>query len=124
MASESQVAIRTGHTPSALRWSLIAGFVAFGLDIAVSYPLRGHACSADAMYQLHIVSIICFLIALSGSFTGWSLMRRLPHDKKEEGPHPYDRAHFQALLGVGFSLAFALAIVANAVPRWILNPCH
>jgi hypothetical protein len=114
--------IETGHTPPSLRWSLAAGFLAFGLNVGVSYVIQHHACG-QAPVEMHVVSGICFLIALSGFVVGYIQHRRLPHQSNEEGPAPHDRAHFQSLLGLSFSLAFALAILAEAVPRWILTVC-
>ena len=124
MVTDSKLTIVAGHTPGALRWSLVAGFLAFAIDLGVSYPLRGHACSAAATYQLHLVTILCFAIALSGFLSGWSAIRRLPHDRDEQGPEPHNRAYFQALLGIILSLGFSLVVLANAIPRWMLDPCH
>jgi hypothetical protein len=114
--------IATGHTPFSLCWSLAAGFVGFGLDLGTSYVLQHHACAADPM-EMHVVTGICLVIALSGFALGWVQHRRLPHQSNEEGPKPHDRAHFQALLGMSLSLAFAVAILAEGVPRWILSAC-
>ena len=110
-------------TPVRLRWSLAAGFTAFGLDLAVSYVLRQHVCSSAEKFELHLVTFVSLAIALLGFALGWVSFHNLPHDAEEEGGEPHDRAHFEALLGMGFSLAFALAILALAVPRWILTVC-
>jgi len=116
-------AIHSGVTPSRLRWSLAAGFTAFGLDLGVSYVLRQHVCTSSQKFELHLVTLICLAMALLGSALGWTGFHNLPHDSEEEGGEPHDRVHFEALLGMGFSLAFALAIIALAVPRWILTVC-
>ncbi|HEY1464817.1 MAG TPA: hypothetical protein VGF44_15480 [Terriglobales bacterium] len=122
MAQTSQT-IRKGETPIQLWWSLIAGFVAFGGDLGISYVLQQHACSSADFYLLHVVTWIAFVTAISGFVMGWRIFRMLPESVTERGRESHDRAHFQALLGMGFSLFFALAIVANGVPRWILDPC-
>jgi hypothetical protein len=114
--------IASGHTPFSLRWSLAAGFVGFGLDLSASYVLQHHACAANPT-EMHVVTWISLVIALSGFALGWVQHRRLPHQSNEEGPKPHDRAHFQALLGMSLSLAFAVAILAIGVPRWILSAC-
>ena len=115
--------IEKGKTPFALWWSLAAGFAAWGTDLGLSYILEQHSCSTGHHYVLHVISIVCFLLALSGFFVGFSELRALPHHAKEEGGSRFDRAHFQALLGVAFSLSFAVVIIAGSVPRWILSPC-
>jgi hypothetical protein len=113
-----------GQTPAALWWSLVAGFIAWGCDLGFSYALDQHACSTGHTYVMHVISIVCFLIALSGFALGWMEFRRVPPEADDEGERPLDRAHFQVLLGMGFSLAFAVVVIAGAVPRWILSPCH
>jgi hypothetical protein len=122
--TDSEYKIEKGQTPSALSWSLVAGFIAWGLDLSVSYTLRDHACSIQARYLLHAVTFACLPIALSGAIFSWHVFRRLPADKTEEGGNPHDRAHFQALLGIGFSLGFAAVVAAAAIPRWILPLCN
>ena len=124
LANGDDRAIPHGKTPTRLRWSLAAGFIAFGLDLGVSYTLRQHACTASQRFELHLVSLCCIVLTLSGFALGWIDFHNLPHDSEEEGGEPHDRAHFEALLGMGFSLAFALVIIALAVPRWLLTVCE
>jgi hypothetical protein len=116
--------IKNGVTPTRLRWSLAAGFTAFGLDLGVSYVLRQHVCTSSQKFELHLVTFVCLAMALLGFVLGWFDFYTLPHDSEEEGGEPHDRAHFEALLGMGFSLGFALGIIALAVPRWILTVCE
>jgi hypothetical protein len=115
--------IRSGKTPWGIWWSLIAGFLAWGLDLGLSYILEQHSCSTGHHYVLHLISIVCFAIALSGGAFGLLEFRQFPKDTAEEGGSHFDRAHFQALMGIGFSAAFAVLIIAGSVPRWILSPC-
>jgi hypothetical protein len=64
-------------------------------------------------------------VALSGFLTGVADFKQLPRNQvAEEGGRPLDRAYFQSILGMVFSLSFALVIIAGAVPRWILSPCE
>jgi hypothetical protein len=123
MASSEQT-IQAGRTPWGLWWSLVAGFVAWGFDLGLSYTLEKHSCSTGHPYVLHGISIACFVVALSGFIAGLVEFRRFPGTTSEEGGSRFDRAHFQALLGMAFSLSFALVVIAGSVPRWILSPCE
>jgi hypothetical protein len=116
--------IQAGRTPPGLWWSLIAGFVAWGLDLGLSYMLEQHSCSTGHHYVLHVISVVCFAMALTGFGTGLLEFRRVPGNASDEGGTHFDRAHFQALLGMAFSLCFAIVIIAGSVPRWILSPCE
>lgn len=114
----------TGKTPWGIWWSLAAGFVAWGIDLGLSYMLEQHSCSTGHFYVLHTISFVSFALAISGFAAGFIEKRRFPHDSKEEGGSSLDRAHFQALIGMIFSLSFAVVIIAGAIPRWILSPCQ
>jgi hypothetical protein len=121
--TDGQQEVQHGKTPWMLWWSLVAGFAAWGTDLALSYMLEQHSCSTGHHYVLHVISALCFAIAISGVFAGFLSMRTLPENVSEEGGKPFDRAHFQALLGMAFSFSFAIVVIAGSVPRWILSPC-
>jgi hypothetical protein len=110
-------------TPRPIFWSLSAGFLAASLNEAFSYGLVQPTCAHGHQIVMHMITFACFAIALSGFVVGWIEFRALPEDTSEEGGTWRDRAHFQALLGMAFSLAFAVVIAALAVPQWLLDPC-
>lgn len=112
-----------GHAPGLLWWCMMAGPVAWAADLGFSYVLAQHACSTGHHYVLHLISFVCFVIALTGAAAGISEHKKLPEEVTEKGPRPFDRAYFQFLFGMVFSFAFAVVIIAGAVPRWILSPC-
>jgi hypothetical protein len=116
--------IKAGKTTWGLGWSLGAGFLAFGTDLGLSYLLEQHSCSTGHHYVLQIISMVCFVLAMTGFGTGLSDFKRFPRSSKQEGGSSFDRGYFQALLGMALSLSFALAIIAISVPRWILSPCE
>src|SRR5256885_16984057 len=118
MARSEQI-IQGGRTPVGLWWSLIAGFVAWGADLGLSYMLEQHSCSTGHYYVLHTISFVCFVIAMSGFATGFIEKNRFPHDSKEEGGSSLDRAHFQALIGMIFRLSFSGIIIAGSHARCI-----
>ena|SRR5437868_8894240 len=121
---DSQQIVHAGRTPLGLWWSLVAGFLAWGIDISLSYALEQHSCSTGHHYVLHVIDFICLVIALSGLLTGLAEFRKFPGETSEEGGTPLDRAHFQALLGMIFSISFAVVVIAGSIPRWILSPCE
>jgi len=116
--------IAVGKTSWGIRWGLAAGFLAWGIDLGLSYILVQHSCSTGHHYVLHAITFVCALLALSGFVAGFAILRRFPTDTTEEGGSRFDRAYFQLLLAIAFSLSFTLVVVAAAVPRWILGPCQ
>src|SRR5438105_6065487 len=98
--------VRAGKTPWVLWWSLVAGFFAWTVDLGLSYVLEQHSCFTGHYYVLHVIPIVSLVIALSGFASGLTEFSRIPNNTSEEGGTPFDRAHFQALLGMAFSLWF------------------
>ena len=101
-----------------------AGPLAWACDLGFSYVLEQHTCSTGHHYVLHVITVVCALIALTGFAAGIAAYKRIPEDASEEGVRPMDRTHFQVLFGMVFSLGFTMAVIAAAVPRWILHPCQ
>jgi hypothetical protein len=101
---------------------VVLGPLAFGADLLLSYMLVPHSCSTGHFYVLHAISIVCFLIVLGGAWMSW-LQYQNAREGNDDGGSPLDRSHFLGLLGTVTSLFFAVVIIANAVPRFILSPC-
>ena len=119
----AQHIVDTPRLEFAVWWGLAAGPLAWGLDLGSSYAVAPHACSTGHYYVLHVITWICFLIALSGFVIALMSHRRLPRPASAEGHLPRDRAFFLSLLGITMSLGFSVVIIAETVPRWILDPC-
>jgi hypothetical protein len=122
--AEFEKTVRPREAPALIWWTMFAGPFAWACDLGFSYALEQHTCSTGHHYVLHVITVVCALIALNGFAAGWTAYRVLPEDASEEGDRPLDRTHFQVLFGIVFSLAFTVVILAEAVPRWILNPCQ
>ena len=122
MATVEQT-VKRGAAPAFVWWTMFAGPLAWGFDLAFSYVATQHSCSTGHYYLLHVITVVCALIALTGLGAGLRGYAGLPRDASDEGGRPPDRTHFQILFGIIFSLAFTVVIIAGAVPRWILSPC-
>lgn len=121
--AEVEKTVDRGRAPATLWWAMCAGPVAWAADLGFSYVLAQHSCSTGHHYVLHLITVLCFLLALTGTLSAYSEHSKLPREVSEEGARPLDRAYFQILFGAVFSVAFAVVIIAGAVPRWILGPC-
>ena len=104
-------------------WGLIAGPLAWGLNEGASYAITQHACSTGHFYLLRIIGAISVIMAMSGFLLAFAIHRRLPHNPETEEQLPRDRAYFMAFVGMAMSLAFALIVIAQALPQVVLSPC-
>jgi hypothetical protein len=120
---ELQETVRRGEAPGLVWWAMCAGPLAWAADLGFSYVLTQHSCSTGHHYVLHVITIVCALIAVSGFVAGWSAYSTIPGEATKDGERPLDRTYFQVLFGIVFSLSFTVVIIAGAVPRWILSPC-
>lgn len=123
MADSTNLTVDHGETPISLRVSLFCGFVAMGFQLSLNYVLRGHACHTQSLFMLHTVNICAIMLAVVGLLLASYVLHNLPTEKNEEGGEPHDRAHFQALLAVGFNIGFGVAVLALSVPVWLVQPC-
>jgi hypothetical protein len=122
--AELENTVRNGQAPALVWWTMFGGPLAWACDLGFSYALEQHTCSTGHHYILHVITVVCALIALSAFAAGWIAYNAIPHEASDEGARPMDRTHFQVLFGMVFGIAFTVVIVAEAVPRWILHPCQ
>jgi hypothetical protein len=119
---EASVEEVKGRGAAALWTGILVPPVTFGTDLLLSYALVQHACSTGHFYVMHAITVVAVLIALSAGFLSWREYTRIP-EADDEGGSPFDRAHFMAIYGMASALGFTLAMIAIAVPRFILSPC-
>jgi hypothetical protein len=114
---------KTARSPIVQLVSLWIGPLAAAADLMLSYSLVQHACSTGHHYVLHAITIVCFLIALSGAPLAWKEYQTV-RNSDDEGGSAINRTYFLAVMGMASSIGFAVVIVALAVPRFILSPCQ
>jgi hypothetical protein len=68
--------------------------VAWAFDLGFSYAVTPHACSTGHFYVLHIISLICFVVALTGFVLAFGTQRKMPERADKQGHAPRDRAFF------------------------------
>jgi len=114
--------LRSSRAQTAQVTGLLIGPLAFGADLLLSYMLVEHSCSTGHFYVMHVISVVCFLIVLGGAWMSWQQYQRA-RGGSNDGGSPLDRSNFLGLLGTLSSLFFAVVIIANALPRFVLSPC-
>jgi hypothetical protein len=109
-------------------WSLWIGLLlaptAFLINLEVAYALVPAACSSRNQLPVHLVHLTCLLLAVIGLLTAWRSWNvagaTWPGDRGE----PLARSRFMAGLGLLSSVLFALIIVAQWIPSFVLDPCQ
>jgi hypothetical protein len=116
------VADRRWLSPLALWAGILAGPVAWAFDLETSYALVHWTCATQQPHLLHVITLLSLLVTAGGvaiSWMSWQQARTASADRDEIG-----RARFMAVLGLSAGALFTLAILASAIPRWMLDACQ
>ena len=119
-------------TPADLRWltplplwtGILAGPVAWALDLGISYAIVKWTCAAGTSRPFQAITLAALAMVAGGAAVSWTALRHTQHDRPEDGGRPRQRARFMALVGLASSALFALTIAAAAIPWWVLDACH
>lgn len=113
-------------SPSAtgLLWAgIFAGPFAWAVDLTASYAIVQWVCGSQYRIVLHLITLAAIVVTAGGALAAWTALQLVPDHANLEGPKPFDRGRFMAWLGLSMSAMFALTIIANDLPRFVLDPC-
>ena len=123
MSEPLEVQFREGRRVTQLWAGILLGPIAWAVDFVLSYAVTHHECSTGAMHWLRVSSALAVLVSLWAAYLGWDSKRRLPEDVSLHGGTVLSRSRAMAIAGIGMGLWFAMIIIAEAVPRFMLSPC-
>ncbi len=119
MESETSKDIRVRPSSFALWCGILAGPIAWAINLQLRYALVPWACSNGSRWTLTVISIPLLILSLVGGFLSWQGW--VLGDDETLVPK---RVRFMALGGLMLSAVFALAIVASVIPDFFLSPCN
>jgi hypothetical protein len=108
----------------ALWIGLLVPPVAFLLNLELAYALVPAACSSKTGLIVHLVHLACLLLDLSGGFVAWRVWRSAGAEWPGDAGGKSARSRFMAGSGVIGSALFALVIIAQWIPSFVLSPCQ
>ena len=108
----------------ALWIGLLLAPAAFLLNLELAYAVVPKACSSASQLPMHLVHLICFALALLGVVTAWRMWRAGGEIWPGGAGGRVARSRFMAGVGLLTSLLFALVIVAQWIPSFVLGPCQ
>ena len=108
----------------ALWTGLLLAPIAFLLNLEAAYALVPAACSARTQLLVHGVHLVCLLLAILGGVTAWGRWNAGGRTWPGDAGDPMSRSRFMAGLGLLVSAMFALVIVAQWIPSFVLSPCQ
>jgi hypothetical protein len=111
-------------SPLPLWTGILAGPVAWALDLSISYALVKWTCASQRQTVLQATTSVALVVVAGGAVLSFIALQRTAGDTPTDGGEPRQRARFMAILGLATCALFALAIVAGAIPRWVLDACQ
>jgi hypothetical protein len=107
-------------------WSgVFAGPIAWLIQFQTRYSLVPWVCATQHRFVLHLVALVFLAVALAGGVLSWGNWvrsgKQWPSDTEDESA---GRKQFLALLGIMMSGIFALVIIAQIIPAFLIDPCQ
>jgi hypothetical protein len=108
----------------ALQWfGLVAPPAAWLLNLEFGYSLAHAACHGSGMLPVHAATVAALGLCAIGAAAAFITWRRSGSDWPRDVAGALDRSRLLSTLGLGGALIFALIIVAQWIPTFMLEPC-
>ena len=100
-------------------WSgILAGPIAWAIDLELRYALVPWACKGGFRWTLSAISVPLLVLCAAGFFLAW----RGWMVGEAESRRPL-RVRFMAMGGMLLSAAFFMTIIAGTIPDFFFRPC-
>jgi len=109
---------------------VLAGPVAWALDLGVSYAIVQWTCGTQHTIVLHLVTLTTLGLIVGGGVAAWRAFEISrgaaadPHGELRGHVVHVAREHFMAVWGLLSCAFFAVVVVATSIPSWVLNACQ
>jgi hypothetical protein len=109
----------------AVVWAgILAGPIAWLLDLGVSYALVQWVCGGGSHVVLHLISLGSLAIVAVGGGLSWLALQRASTGDGTDRSQSDEPVRFMAALGLVMCALFATLVIAEAIPRWVLDACQ
>lgn len=104
--------------------SILAGPLLLLAQQEINFVLVRWVCAAgNGKIALHLVSLLCLVGTLGAGWLAWQAWSELKTETFGPDEVTLPRARFMATVGLMSSALFTLAILAQAFPVFVLDPC-
>ena len=97
--------------------------IAWLLHLSLAYAMSAVVCTPPVMWPFFVLSAAALAVAIAGGGIAWRVKRDAAGEP-EHAPTSRARGMFMAVCGIMLSAVFALAIVAQTIPMFVLEPCQ
>jgi hypothetical protein len=98
--------------------------VAFLVNLEVAYALVPVACGARTVVLVHVVHLVSLALTVFAGVVAWRTWQRSGAIWPGGEGGRLGRTQFLAGMGILMGLMFAVVILAQWIPSFILDPCQ
>ncbi len=108
----------------ALWYGLLAGPIAFMMQMQLQFMLVPWTCSIGSQWWLHLVTIVALVFPISAGFIAWRMWTAAGMGSEDEQGGQIGRTRAMGLAGIILSGMFGVAMIADLIPSLILGACQ
>jgi hypothetical protein len=127
MTQESHPESREEHsqiTRSRAEWAgILTGPIVWLLNLQTTYSLVHWACLNKQLYPLRLASLFFLALTAVAGIISLNIFQKLKGEARVTPPEDIARQRFMVSLGMMTSALFALAIIAQGLATFFINPC-
>jgi hypothetical protein len=97
--------------------------LAWAVNLQVNYIVAALGCTGAWWLVMHVTTVAALAATAVGAWISWRHWHEAGHGPEHEGTRA-GRSRFMALSGLLFSAFFALAILAQWIPTFLIEPCR
>jgi hypothetical protein len=113
-----------GERPGTLWFGVLAGPVAFLVNLQVMFTLAPWACVAGWRLGLYLFPLLMVLLSAAAAFVSWRSWQVVGREWPGEEAGPQPRSRFMAALGLLTSALMLLVVIAHWLPTLFISPCQ
>jgi hypothetical protein len=98
--------------------------VAFLVNLEVAYALVPVACGSRTVVLVHVVHLVSLALTAFAAMVAWRAWQRSGASWPGGEGGRLGRTQFLAGMGILMGLMFAIVILAQWIPSFILDPCQ
>jgi hypothetical protein len=108
----------------ALWYGVLAGPIAFMTQFQLKFMMVPWACAIGSQIWLDVVTVIALTFPITAGLLSWRMWIAAGPSLEDEQGGQVGRTRAMAICGLALSAMFALAMVAQMIPVWIIGACQ
>jgi hypothetical protein len=105
-------------------WSgILTGPIVWLVNLQTTYALVHWACLHKQMFPLRLAALFFLALTAAAGIVSLNIFQKLKDEARVTPPEDIARQRFMVILGMMSSALFALAIIAQGLATFFINPC-